>query len=241
MIEVMLKITEYEFGDILLNSTEIQKLIKTKSFLVAREFKVDSAVPDFVLISSVDYKNIVELSKKYPPELFRGLNASIICMLYGPSRTKYISDIAKANFTDEKSVLKSARRLDELNIISFDDKRMTITRSKDFNLPKIDVVSLELKLDKWKKALWQASRNRAYYAKSYVVMPSDKEELIRQNLNHFSVSGVSAVVVDTNGGGVKFVGTKSNRDYSPKLTTQRLAGLSYLMQSYQNFTEFALN
>lgn len=237
-MQVMLKITEHQFGDILLNSAEIQKLVKTNKFLVAREFKVDSAVPDFVLITASDYQDIIELSQKYPPEIFRGVYSSLICMLYGSSHTRSIDTIAKANFVSPTALVRAAKKLQELNILTLDDKNLRIARTKEFYLPKIDVISLELKLDKWKKALWQASRNKAYYAKSYVVMPSEKEDLIRQNMDYFSVNGVSAVVVDTSGGAVKFVGREKRKDHSSDLTMQRLAGLSYLMQGKNSFVEF---
>lgn len=238
-MQLMLKISEHEFGNLLLNSAEIQKLINTNKFLVAREFKVGSAVPDFVLISDQDHKSIVELSAIYPPEVFRGINSSVICMLYGPSYVKDIRVIAQSNFTSTENVLKAARKLQNLNIIKLDKDEARMSRTKDFRLPSIDVISLELKLDKWKKALWQASRNQAYYAKSYVVMPADKEELIRKNRDYFSVSGVSAVVVDTAKGGVKFV-ARNNTRKKQLLTTQRLAGLSYLMQRQSSFVEFSV-
>lgn len=237
-MDVMLKITEHEFGDILLNSAEIQKLVKTNRFLVAREFKVDSAVPDFVLITEEGYKDIVELSCKFPPEIFRGYYSSIICMLYGTERVRSVEQIAKANFSDTRTILKAAKKLHDLNVLTLNVDKLIISRVKGFSLPKVDVISLELKLDKWKKALWQASRNQAYYAKSYVVMPSEKEDLIRQNIEFFTVNGVSAVVVNTSGGAIKFVGREKRKDHSPALTTQRLAGLSYLMQGKSSFIEF---
>lgn len=233
----MLKITEYEFGDILLNSAEIQKLIKTNHFLVAREFKVGSAVPDFVLVTRQGYDDIRSLSARYPSSVFRGIHSSIISILYGPTHTRDIDVIARANFVDKAVILKAAKMLDGLGIIKLDVSKSRIARTKDFYLPRIDVISLELKLDKWKKALWQASRNQAYYASSYVVMPSDKESLIRQNIDFFTVNGVSAVVVDTVRGGVKFVSKQKKQKAQSYITTQRLTGLSYLMQGQASFVE----
>ena len=125
-------------------------------------------------------------------------------------------------------------------IVTLSTDKGLISRNHNFNLPKIDVVSIELKLHKWEKALWQASRNQAYYAKSYVVMPADKEELIRSHTNHFRVNRVSAAILDTSKGGVRLITPGVNQVSSERFTVERLAGLSYLMQGKNHFQEVCL-
>lgn len=232
----MLKISEQELGDILLGSAEIQKISKSQNFLVAREFRVDSGVPDFILISQLDYQKIIRLSSMYSPEVFRGVSSSIIAMVYGPMKIKDINTLAQAHRVSRQIIKKHVSKLEEYGIVSYDKKKELVVKNKNFKLPNVEVISLELKLDKWKKALWQASRNQAFYSTSYVVMPSNKEDLIRQNMRYFEVNDVSAAVIDLNGGSVKLVTPKrSIKKNSGEITTQRLTGISYLMQGRDSF------
>lgn len=61
-----------------------------------------------------------------------------------------------------------------------------------------DSICVELKIDNWKSALWQASRNFHLGKKSYVAIWHEYANRVTNNLDLFSHYGVGIILVEPN-------------------------------------------
>lgn len=77
--------------------------------------------------------------------------------------------------------------------------------ASDFVLPKVEILSIEFKLNAWKSALRQAMRHKTFSTKVCVVMPADKESVLVKNQDIFDRMNVGAGVFDNDKKTIKYI------------------------------------
>ncbi|MBU5250776.1 hypothetical protein KQI46_02325 [Lysinibacillus capsici] len=71
--------------------------------------------------------------------------------------------------------------------------------SEEFEFPMLQFISYEAKLQKWKKAILQASINKKFSSYSYVVLPIELAYKLKQNkINYFHTYNVGLIGVSDN-------------------------------------------
>lgn len=65
-----------------------------------------------------------------------------------------------------------------------------------YRIPRAEIWSFELKLRDWRRALYQATRYRAFSQRSFVVMPSDQDGPARRQKDRFRLAGVGLASFD---------------------------------------------
>ncbi len=94
-------------------------------------------------------------------------------------------------------ILRALKELENTGVISFGDREQTNVRlNAGFDIPVLNSIAIELKLSSWKKALWQATRNGSQFASSYVIMPSNKLDLLNSKVDLFASNNVKVAVFD---------------------------------------------
>lgn len=61
------------------------------------------------------------------------------------------------------------------------------------------VVTVELKIKDWKRALYQATINTVYAHESYIAMPAERKKLLQSKKHMFEKWGVGVLIVHHNG------------------------------------------
>ena len=66
-----------------------------------------------------------------------------------------------------------------------------------FNLPQADLIFYELKLTKWRRALYQASQALEYCDKAYCVLPAHKKKVMKRQIDIFRNAGIGLILFDS--------------------------------------------
>ena len=67
---------------------------------------------------------------------------------------------------------------------------------KTIVIPQLSIVSFELKIDNWKRALFQAIRYKTFSDYSYIVMPIEKRNILEKNIEIFIANNVGIALYD---------------------------------------------
>ncbi len=81
-----------------------------------------------------------------------------------------------------------------------------------------EIVAVELKLTKWKKAVWQAASNRQIAAYSYVALPSKSADAIDRRL--MTSLGLGLIVADSAGGARIVLRAKRSRFVNRRIAAE---------------------
>lgn len=190
------KISEWHFGDAFADSNSIQKLLNStsKKAYLAREFHTSLGVPDYVLLDEADYLNLNWFAKNHQNVKLSGKYAAVISYIAKNTKVE-IKDIENLLHQRKSEILNYLSQLEEWGIVTVEDNTKVFYNSS-FSIPEIRSVAVELKLSSWEKALWQAIRNKSQFSSSYVVMPSNKLDLLSNNADVFKSNDVSMAVFD---------------------------------------------
>lgn len=186
--------SEKHFGCMFVDSPSLRSICSTDSVFVASELKTSLGVPDYVLLAQQDYQSILDFTNNYSTVRLSGNYAAVVSYV-AKNDTTCVRDIAKLLGKQRSSLLKPLRELQEWGVIDFTDSRNCDVKLRhDFLIPNISSIAIELKLSSWEKALWQACRNRSQFASSYVVMPSNKLDLLNSKVDLFKSNDISTAV-----------------------------------------------
>jgi len=98
--------------------------------------------------------------------------------------------------------------------------------AKHVTFPKMEICAFEMKLDNWKRALYQSTRYRGFSHRVFVVMPGEALKSIAQNKDQFEKMGIGLMTHGTDGD-TKVVVRPSKRD--PRSSYQSLMALGMLL------------
>lgn len=98
----------------------------------------------------------------------------------------------------EKTLSSILSKLIKANIVTEINSNRYII-SEEFEFPILQFISYEAKLQKWKKAILQASINKKFSSYSYVVLPIELAYKLKQNkINYFQTYNVGLIGVSDN-------------------------------------------
>lgn len=90
------------------------------------------------------------------------------------------------------------KKLIELKIVKETQLNCFILHS-DFQIPETNIISYELKLHNWKRALYQAIQYKGFSNKSFVVMPNNFIHSAFNNIDYFKANNIGLISVDHDG------------------------------------------
>lgn len=124
----------------------------------------------------------------------RGPAAAIVALLhYGVPRTKeYI--LRRSQFS-QRVTRGALNSLVSRKVVRDLGKGRFVLAAR-FKYPTAQIYFFELKLDKWKRALYQAAQARAYANKAYCVFPKSKKAAIAPHRKIFQTMGVGVLLFD---------------------------------------------
>lgn len=98
--------------------------------------------------------------------------------------------------------------------------------SKNISFPKIEICSFEMKLDNWKRALYQSTRYHSFSHRVFVVMPREAMSSVERNKEQFVRMGIGLMTHSADGS-TKILVRPSKRD--PRSSYQSLMALGMLL------------
>ncbi|MFD6509958.1 hypothetical protein [Bacillus sp. NPDC060175] len=106
--------------------------------------------------------------------------------------------LQKSTDYGEKTLSAILSKLIKANIVTEINSNRYII-SEEFEFPILQFISYEAKLQKWKKAILQASINKKFSSYSYVVLPIELANKLKQNkLDYFQTYNVGLIGVSNN-------------------------------------------
>lgn len=121
-------------------------------------------------------------------------HARVLAYLHRKAARTY-SYLKKSTDYTEKSLSDTISKLIRAKIIEeISEKKYVI--AAEFQFPHLQFISYEAKLQKWKKAVLQATINKKFSSYSYIVLPYDLAiRLHRQELNCFETFNIGLIGV----------------------------------------------
>ena len=106
-------------------------------------------------------------------------------------------------------------QLEQAGIITRNDRR-SISLFTDLDTLPIELWAFELKLNNWKRALYQALQFKTYADRIITVFPMERERVLINNLDYFSRMGIGVFLFDTSNKDLKIL----NRHRKTKPTSR---------------------
>jgi len=179
--------TEIEFGTQFIASGSLKKIIRNPYHI--REFETLNGIPDLVLITGAKLDAFKNFENKYP-HIASTSGAARVFAVLNKKAFRPENDVIRLTGLSKSYFAKIIKDLLQIDAIEYSKIRGYRIR-RDFELPSPKIISIEFKLDNWQKALVQATRHRAFAARSFVIMPAAKNALLRKNLDQFITFGIS--------------------------------------------------
>lgn len=187
---------EEQFGQLFINSPYLNNLFDGDRFYYADQLTTSLGVPDYVFLSEQDLSLLNTFATTYSGLKLTSKYAAVISYV-ARNDCPTICDISTFMREREGQTLRTLGELENNGVVNFDrsDKEV-VTLNPHFNVPLLNSVAVELKLSSWEKALWQAIRNSSQFISSCVVMPSDKYNIISNNINLFENNSIGTAVLN---------------------------------------------
>ena len=155
------------------------------------ELKTSNGIPDAILVNKTNFNELKKYNSFFSYKGLSDQQAKILSVISNSFHTqKYL--INKANI-EEKKFRILIRDLIKSKII-FENEKGLLKLNNEFNIPKIDFWSLEFKLHDWKSAIRQSIIYRSFSRVVIVIMPFQKEKVLRKNSNYFKKFGIGCVI-----------------------------------------------
>lgn len=141
-----------------------------------------------------DSKHLIKLGE-IPYSEENWYTVSRILSILSKQKGHTINFIEKKTGISENSLIKDLCFLQNRNIIE-QDRYGNYRLAENFVIPELSIFSFELKLENWKRALFQVIRYKTFSEFSYVVMPKEKIALLKKNIDFFEQSNIGIAVYD---------------------------------------------
>lgn len=182
----MNKFSEFEMGCAFEKALLDGKILSSHQFTVlAKEITSQQGIPDFVAMKQID-------DADYTHYLSENLQVSckiLACLKYFSGR-RY-EYIRKKTVLADPILKRTLNDLINKNFISKEKQLYFLNEQDKFN---IDIWAFELKLDDWKRALFQALQYKAFASHSIVVFPDWKEDILKKNIHIFKNLNVGVLI-----------------------------------------------
>ncbi|KAA0576061.1 hypothetical protein [Azospirillum sp. Sh1] len=160
---------------------------------VVREFPAPVGVADFVGLVCRDWDKERIMIREKLLGLPRGPVAEVISKLKdrSPRRQDYIA--SSSNYA-RGVVISAISSLLSAGVIRKTESGSLV--KNDFSLPNAEIYFFEVKLQNWKRAIYQALQAKSYATKSYCVFPIGKKSLIDCNKEVFYRNNIGVLLFD---------------------------------------------
>jgi DNA-binding transcriptional ArsR family regulator len=105
------------------------------------------------------------------------------------------NDLAVRLGLSAPTVRRWLAELRRTKVVVYNAGRFTV-RWDTTRLPAVDLWSFEAKLTNWQRALYQATRYKAYSSKVFVVMPTNRARAAMKHIDRFRRANVGLITVD---------------------------------------------
>lgn len=184
---------EIELGEFFQNFIRNNVNSKYKFDMFLREIESFQGIPDYIGVSIRDIGECKSFLTNVTEENW--YTVSRILSILSKQKGHTVSFIAKKTGISENSLIRDLCILQNRNILE-QDRYGNYRLAENFVIPKLSIFSFELKLENWKRALFQAIRYKTFSEFSYVVMPKEKVALLKKNIDFFKQSNIGIAVYD---------------------------------------------
>lgn len=165
--------------------------------LLQKEFACHQGVPDFIGLPTIHFIENYSFSDISSVD---GASLVLSLLKYNSGRRwAYLKRHTALSDTTLNQILK------ELTAQNYIEKKDDLYYRSNFFETNDKIWAFELKLSNWKRALFQALQYKAFANYVVVVLPLEKEELLRQNILRFHDMNVGVLLFDTNSGSSKWL------------------------------------
>lgn len=159
-----------------------------------REIPATVGIADFIGVKAPRWRFTERRLEKKLHGLPRGPVAEVLTRLSyrrGMSREKLI----KSSQYTRPVVSMAVHGLLKAKVVKYKADQGYLLDSK-FKFPRADIYFYEIKIENWRRALFQASQAQVYADKTYCVMPHNKRQVLLNNRHLFHGVGVGAILFD---------------------------------------------
>lgn len=163
--------------------------LKEKKFAIFIEPCIPTGYPDIVIVEYYNLQNMKNNSAI--------LNKTCLKILFEINNSNFtsVSSLSSKLGFSEKDVLKAVNILDLNHLIHFSSNKKSIRKTKLSTYSGIKrIISIEAKIDKWREALSQASKNTCFSTDSYILINKKvcNQEIIAECRKH----GIGIILVN---------------------------------------------
>lgn len=183
-----------------------------------REIPATVGIADFIGVIAPRWRLTEQRLKKRLDGLPRGPVAEVLSRLnyrQGISREELIT---WSQYT-RPVISMAVYGLLQARVVKYKKDKGYLLDSK-FRYPRADVYFYEIKMENWRRALFQASQAQVYADKAYCVMPRCKRQVLLNNRHLFQGVGVGVILFDSKSG--KLVELIPGRKKKPKKSADKM-------------------
>lgn len=161
--------------------------------MIYKEVEALQGIPDYLGINMTNLYHGADKVIKIPLERWRTISIILAFLKQKQFRTpEYI--IRNTGF-NSKIVTRELNYLCRVGICQKNDVG-NLKFSDDFDMPIAHIHSFELKMNNWKRALFQAVRYKNFSEYVSIVMPIEKEQILLDNIRMFEECNVGVLLFD---------------------------------------------
>lgn len=159
---------------------------------VFREISCQQGIPDFITISSSHNIDLKALFGESSVSIESCSAVISLLKMKAPRTTKYISTCTGLKIESVKRILKQLENEEFVKSINSN----SYVLGPKWSLPDMELWAFELKLDNWRRALFQALQYKAFANRVVVVFPESKGRILKKNIEIFNKLNIGIMTFD---------------------------------------------
>lgn len=189
----MKSVKESELGELFQEFIKLENKLGYRFDIIFEEIESIQGIPDYV---GVNVKEIGECKKflEIVPQKNWYTISNILSQLSYLKGHK-LEYLHKHTGISMNVLEKELFQLVKNGLVKKDEKDNYVL-SDDVKIPELKVVSFELKMKNWKRALFQSIRYKTFSDYVYVVMPIEKKQLLNNNIHLFAENNIGIILYD---------------------------------------------
>lgn len=192
--------TEKELGNCFLNFLNRQQDHKFDFFF--EEVETFQGIPDFIGVKCSQL--FIENDFKEKISMNRWINLFKILIILNEKNFHSTQYIASKSGISLNTINKEILYLEKNEYLE-KNKYGSYKLKKKILFPNTIIFSFELKLDDWKRALFQALRYKFFSDYTYILMPKRKEKILKSNLKIFKENNIGILLYDEAKNDIQFL------------------------------------
>lgn len=161
--------------------------------MLFEEIESMQGIPDYIGVRIKNVQECRNFLNTFSNENWFSISKILSCLSYKRGYT--LNHILKKTGIAEHQLEKMLLQLVRKKILNQDDKNKYMINDSTV-IPHIDVISFELKMENWKRALFQSIRYKTFSDYVYIVMPIEKQKLLEKNIEIFISNNIGIALYD---------------------------------------------